>query len=43
MQIRQLATDLQFPEGPAAMGDGSVPLVEIARGTLTHVRHDGLV
>lgn len=43
MQIRELATGLQFPEGPIAMDDGSVLLVEIARGTLTRVRHDGLV
>jgi gluconolactonase len=43
MHIRELATGLQFPEGPIAMDDGSVLLVEIARGTLTRVRHDGLV
>ncbi|MDQ0589839.1 SMP-30/gluconolactonase/LRE family protein [Variovorax paradoxus] len=43
MHIRELATGLQFPEGPVAMDDGSVLLVEIARGTLTRVRHDGLV
>lgn len=43
MKIRELATGLQFPEGPVAMEDGSVLLVEIARGTLTRVRHDGLV
>jgi len=43
MRIRELATGLQFPEGPVAMDDGSVLLVEIARGTLTRARHDGLV
>jgi len=43
MRIRELATGLQFPEGPIAMDDGSVLLVEIARGTLTRVRADGLV
>lgn len=32
-----LATGLQFPEGPIAMPDGSVILVEIQRGTLTRV------
>lgn len=32
-----LATGLQFPEGPIAMPDGSVILVEIKRGTLTRV------
>ena len=30
-----VAQGLQFPEGPIAMADGSVVLVEIARGTLT--------
>jgi gluconolactonase len=35
MQI--LAENLQFPEGPIAMPDGSVILVEIKRGTLTRV------
>jgi len=30
-----IAEGLQFPEGPIAMQDGSVVLVEIARGTLT--------
>lgn len=43
MKIRELASDLQFPEGPIALRDGSVLLVEIARGTLTRVRPDGLV
>ncbi len=32
-----LAEGLQFPEGPIAMPDGSVILVEIKRGTLTRV------
>jgi len=32
-----LADGLQFPEGPIAMPDGSVILVEIKRGTLTRV------
>ena len=32
-----LAEGLQFPEGPIAMPDGSVILVEIARGTLSRV------
>jgi gluconolactonase len=39
--FRTIADDLQFPEGPIAMLDGSVILVEIARGTLTRVRADG--
>lgn len=33
-----LAENLQFPEGPIAMSDGSVVLVEIARGTLSRVK-----
>ncbi|MBH78955.1 MAG: gluconolaconase [Gammaproteobacteria bacterium] len=32
-----LATGLRFPEGPIAMPDGSIILVEIARGTLSRV------
>lgn len=31
------ASGLQFPEGPIAMRDGSILVVEIARGTLTRV------
>lgn len=38
---RVIATGLAFPEGPVAMPDGSVVLVEIARGTLTRVLPDG--
>jgi len=38
-----MATGLQFPEGPIAMPDGSVLLVEIARGTLSRVDTDGTV
>ncbi|MDG2112456.1 MAG: SMP-30/gluconolactonase/LRE family protein, partial [Actinomycetota bacterium] len=41
--MQELATGLQFPEGPIAMDDGSVILVEIARGTLTRVQPDGTV
>ncbi|HWS73710.1 MAG TPA: SMP-30/gluconolactonase/LRE family protein, partial [Quisquiliibacterium sp.] len=41
MRIREIATGLEFPEGPVAMDDGSVLLVEIARGTLTRVTPDG--
>ena len=36
-----VATGLRFPEGPVSMPDGSVLLVEIARGTLTRVAVDG--
>ena len=37
MNFEVEAVGLQFPEGPIAMPDGSVILVEIARGTLTRV------
>ncbi len=38
MKISEIASGLQFPEGPIALDDGSVMLVEIARGTLSRVR-----
>ena len=38
-----IATGLAFPEGPVVMGDGSVILVEIQRGTLTRVTQSGEV
>ena len=41
--MREVATGLQFPEGPVAMPDGSVVLVEIRRGTLTRVTPEGKV
>jgi gluconolactonase len=37
MTFEILAEGLQFPEGPIAMADGSVILVEIGRGTLSRV------
>jgi len=40
---RVVATGLRFPEGPIAMPDGSVVLVEIERGTLSRVLADGTV
>jgi gluconolactonase len=41
MEFRTLAEGLQFPEGPVALADGSVLLVEIAAGTLTRIAADG--
>lgn len=41
MEFQTVADGLQFPEGPIAMGDGSVVLVEIRRQTLTRVGVDG--
>lgn len=37
MSFEVVAEGLRFPEGPVAMADGSVILVEIARGTLSRV------
>ncbi len=37
----EITHGLRFPEGPIAMPDGSIILVEIARGTLTRVTPDG--
>lgn len=39
--MKTIATGLRFPEGPVAMPDGSVILVEIERGTITRVAPDG--
>jgi len=41
--MKEIAAGLKFPEGPIAMDDGSVILVEIARGTLSRVTPDGRV
>src|SRR5689334_16747133 len=41
--MREIASGLQFPEGPIAMSDGSVILVEIQRGTLSRVDPQGRV
>jgi len=39
--MRVVASGLRFPEGPIAVADGTVLLVEIERGTLTRVHLDG--
>src|SRR5512134_1417939 len=41
--FKQIASGLRFPEGPVAMPDGSVVLVEIERRTLSRVTLDGRV
>lgn len=41
--VREVASGLRFPEGPVALADGSVVLVEIARGTLSRAWPDGSV
>ena len=43
MEYVELASGLEFPEGPIAMADGSVLLTEIARRTLSRVTPDGRV
>jgi gluconolactonase len=40
-ELREITDGLIFPEGPVAMPDGSVVLVEIGRGCLTRVGPDG--
>src|SRR3989454_8782118 len=40
-EMREITSGLQFPEGPIALADGSVLVVEIKRGTLTRVAPDG--
>lgn len=39
--MRVVAEDLRFPEGPVALPDGSIVLVEIAAGRITRVAADG--
>src|SRR5215470_12398184 len=41
--FKQIASGLRFPEGPVAMPDGSIVLVEIERRTLSRVTSDGRV
>lgn len=39
MEFRELASGLRFPEGPVALPDGSVLVVEIAAGCLSRIRN----
>jgi gluconolactonase len=41
MRFEPVANGLQFPEGPIAMSDGSVLVVELRRGVLTRIAADG--
>ncbi len=43
LEFETVTTGLRFPEGPIAMDDGSVLLVEIARRTLSRVLTDGRI
>ncbi len=40
-KLTELASGLRFPEGPVALADGSVVLVEIAAGEITRIAPDG--
>ena len=40
-QLTEITTGLQFPEGPIAMPDGSIIVVEIKRGTVSRVTPEG--
>jgi len=42
-QITEITTGLQFPEGPIAMPDGSIIVVEIQRGTISRVSPEGSI
>lgn len=39
--LTELARGLRFPEGPVALADGSVLLVEVARGVVSRITADG--
>lgn len=41
--LREMTSGLRFPEGPIALSDGSVLVVEIQRGTLSRVAPDGTI
>jgi gluconolactonase len=41
MQVREITSGLEFPEGPVWMPDGSIVLVEIKGGRVTRVAPDG--
>ena len=42
-EMRVMATGLRFPEGPVAMSDGSVVVVEIETGHVARIAPDGTV
>jgi len=43
IDVQVLATDLQFPEGPVALNDGSVLVAEIRSGLIKRVWPNGTV
>jgi len=40
-ELKEITSGLQFPEGPVALDDGGILLVELARGALSRVHPDG--
>ena len=40
-EITEITSGLRFPEGPVAMADGSVIVVELQGGCVTRVQPDG--
>ncbi|QUT06851.1 SMP-30/gluconolactonase/LRE family protein [Sphingobium phenoxybenzoativorans] len=42
-ELTEFASGLQFPEGPIALDDGSLLVVEIARGTLSRITPGGAI
>ena len=43
IKLAEFASGLQFPEGPIALEDGSLLVVEIARGTLSRITPGGVI
>jgi gluconolactonase len=43
LKFTEITSGLRFPEGPIAIADGSVIVVEIERGTLSRVMPDGAI
>jgi gluconolactonase len=42
-ELVEVASGLQFPEGPVVLPDGSLAVVEIRRGTLSRIAADGTI
>src|SRR5207342_2092945 len=42
-ELTEVTSGLQFPEGPVALDDGGVLVVELARGALSRVHPDGRI
>jgi gluconolactonase len=42
-ELTEITSGLQFPEGPVALDDGGILVVELGRGTLSRVHPDGRI